>query len=193
MVGRPTRIIKNIERFDATPACAINRSGHNPWTKSNQLIDSLTVNNESLVDERDGLLRELSKSRLEMAALNKQLLARDEDQEGDSHPISHEPPRPFEANDLRDFVKVALSNESDNPISPDLVTVLQSLGLDKHCRISGDALKESFVKGIRLLVDFHFGRHDECQHADIMGELLFNGIIFQGTLLTRHRRRLRGP
>ena len=41
-----------------------------------------------------------------------------------------------------------------------------------------EAHKDQFVRGIRTLCDVHFSNHDECQRADIMGELLFNSRIF---------------
>ena len=40
------------------------------------------------------------------------------------------------------------------------------------------AKKDQFVQGICTLCDIHFSNHDECQRADIMGELLFNSRLF---------------
>ena len=55
---------------------------------------------------------------------------------------------------------------------------MAALGLDSEDRVSNSVKKESFAKGIRTLVDFHFRNYDENEHADIMGKLLFNGKIF---------------
>ena len=44
--------------------------------------------------------------------------------------------------------------------------------------MSNSSKKTDFVQGIRSLVDYHFRSYDEKEHADILGEMLFNGRIF---------------
>ena len=174
--SKPTRAAKPVDRYVAEPACLSDRTGQSPWTKSKSLIHNLTASKKTLEDNERVLRLELYKSHAGISELNKKLLAKN--QMGDSRPMSHSPPAPFETSDLKAFAKAALKSNSQEVSDVNLVSVLSALGLDKDGRVTKRASKASFVKGIRTLVDFHFSNYDENEHADIMGELLFNGNFF---------------
>ena len=115
---------------------------------------------------------ELPNIHADMYELNKKLLAKN--QMGVSHPMTVSPPQPFETDDLKAFAKPALNTKSKKVSGLDPVNILAALGLDIQGGVTKQAPKESFIQGIRILCDFHFGNYNENKHADIMGELLFS-------------------
>jgi len=80
--------------------------------------------------------------------------------------------------DVKTFVKTALSCCRKSLSQSQLEEVLVALGLDKSSHMINKARKEQFVQGIQTLCNVHFSNHDETQYADMMGELLFNSRIF---------------
>ena len=82
----------------------------------------------------------------------------------------------LDTDDLKVVVKAALKGHKIS--DSDLVNVLSALGLNKSGRVTTKVSKDSFVKDIRTLVDFYFSNYHKKEHADTVGELLYNGSIF---------------
>lgn len=174
--SRPSRSHKPIDHFVAEPTGLSDRTGQKPWATTYDELHGLKVQNKTLQASQRALCLELSNSHAEMYALNKELLSNNV--ERDHRPLITGPPQPFESSDLKDFVKAALNTKTQKVAEPDLVNVLCALGLDKHGRVTNQASKDSFVKGLQTLCDIHFSSYANEERADIMGELLFNGKVF---------------
>jgi len=174
--SKPSRPAKPIDYYVAKPAHCVDRSSHKPWLQTQDKIKTLNSHVKSLDSARKDLRKELCNAHSEMYQLNKKLLA--PDQPGDSRPLTHEPPEPFEPADLKKFVKAALNSKHYKIAEVDLIQVLEALGLDTKGRVSKQVSKDSFVQGIRTICDFHFSSYEEVERADVLGELLFNGGIF---------------
>ena len=144
---------------------------------------------KSLQDERDTMRRHLRLREQANLELNEMLLSKTI--MGDYRPLSDSPPEEEEdlsplaptqdvmcGEDVKSFDKHALPRRHSNLSQTQLEQVLCALGLNKQGRMTTSAKKDQFVQGIRTLCDIHFSNHDECQRADIIGELLFNSRLF---------------
>ena len=110
--------------------------------------------------------------------LNQKLLAIQSPIDG---PIQGSPCTPVEekeldANDIRAFVKEALS--SRNPTNQQLNNVICSLGLDTPLQMGVEKRQRALTVGLQLMMAYHFRGYSPAERADLVGELLFNGMLF---------------
>ena len=75
-------------------------------------------------------------------------------------------------------MKAAFNSKHYKIAEVDLIQVLEALGLDTKGCVSKKVSKDSFVKGMCTICDFHFSSYEEVARADVLGELLFNSSIF---------------
>ena len=94
--------------------------------------------------------------------------------------------------DMRSFVKSVIKQKNMPILESHLKKNLSALGLDSEGRPTNSSKKEDFIEGLRTLVDFHFRNYDENEHADILGELFYNGKIFSKEA-SKPRARLQDP
>ena len=101
--AKPIRAVKPVEKYVAKPACLTDRTcQRSSWSKSENSMHGLQVQNKTLQDQTSALQVELLYSHTKMLELNKALLAKD--QMGDSRPMSHSPPEPHEPFDCCDMI-----------------------------------------------------------------------------------------
>jgi len=108
--------------------------------------------------------------------LNKQLLAADVPIDG---PLLCQPCNPSEvmdSEDIRSFVTAAMKKR--NPSPHQINSVISSLGLDTSQKQSYAERHKSFTTGLCVLIDYHFQDYATPERADLLGELMFNIMLF---------------
>ena len=185
--SKPVRDPKPRDIFIAEPARpSRDRSKQkSSWQSIQDTNAKMGKSISSLKLERNILREQNLQKAADIAALNKQLLA--SDPRGDLRPHSNDPcppptPEPYTPAGMLEFVKAACSSSNGETISPaDLKNVLSSIGSDCQGRPTKVVGRANCVKGIKFLCNFHFRNYCEEEHADSMGELLFNSEIFSKT------------